>query len=458
MDDVKDKLKGFMKKVNLSSSSGKFKGQGRVLGSSSSSSAPPVNPIQNRFNSSQAPNPTPRPKPNPTPLPEKPISSSDQKISGSTRNSDPDPVRAPQDGFDPFGALITSSNRSQNGYSLNMFECPICKNQFTSEEEVSVHVESCLGDTNGDESSFEKDNVDNDNSEMEKLVVVYLSGKPSESSIDVLLRLFKNIVKEPENAKFRKVRMSNAKIKEAIGDVAGGVELLELVGFELKEENDEIWAVMDVPSEEQSILINKVVGYLEKRKTESSGSSAQVMEPVAPKKIDREIRVFFSVSENVASRIEVPDSFYSLSADEIKREADLRRKKIAESQLLIPRSYKEKQAKAARKRYKRSMIRVQFPDGVVLQGVFAPWEPTFALYEFVSSALKEPSLQFELLDPVLVKRRVIPHTPAPGQKPITLEDEELVPSALIRFRPIETDSLVFTGLRNELLEISEPLS
>ncbi|CAL9239178.1 unnamed protein product [Arabidopsis halleri] len=301
------------------------------------------------------------------------VSSSDQKISGSTGNPDPDPVRAPQDGFDPFGALIMSSNRSQNGYSLNMFECPICKNPFTSEEEVSVHVESCLGNTSGDESSFEKDNTnDNDKSEIEKLVVVYLSRKPSESSIDVLLRLFKNIVKEPENAKFRKVRMSNAKIKEAIGDVAGGVELLELVGFELKEENDEIWAVMDVPGEEQSNLISKVVGFLEKRKTENSGYSVQVMGHVAPKKIDREIRVFFSVSENVASRIEVPDSFYSLSADEIKREADLRRKKIAESQLLIPRSYKEKQAKAARKRYKRSMIRVQFPDGVVLQGVFAP--------------------------------------------------------------------------------------
>lgn len=300
MDDVKDKLKGFMKKVNLSSSSGKFKGQGRVLGSSSSS-APPVNPIHNRFNSSQGPNPTPKPKPNPnptsTPLPEKPISS-DQKISGSTRNPDPDQVRAPQDGFDPFGAFITSSNRSQNGYSLNMFECPICKAPFTSEEEVSVHVESCLGNTNRDESSFEKDDNDNDKSEIEKLVVVYLSGKPSESSIDVLLRLFKNIVKEPENAKFRKIRMSNAKIKEAIVDVAGGVELLELVGFELKEENDEIWAFMDVPGEEQSKLINKVVGFLENRKIEmprkddvNLGSSAQVMEPVAPKKIDREVRV-----------------------------------------------------------------------------------------------------------------------------------------------------------------------
>ena len=163
-----------------------------------------------------------------------------------------------------------------------MFECPICGNPFKTEEEVSVHVEeTCLGETttttNGDEPA----------SEVEKLVVVYLSGKPTESSVDVLLRLLKNIVKEPENGKFRKIRMSNAKIKEAIGDVAGGVELLELVGFELKEENDEVWAVMDVPGGDQTQLINEVVGMLEKRNDE-----VLPVEPVAaaPKKIDREVK------------------------------------------------------------------------------------------------------------------------------------------------------------------------
>ncbi|KAF6150857.1 hypothetical protein GIB67_020940 [Kingdonia uniflora] len=93
------------------------------------------------------------------------------------------------------------------------------------------------------------------------------------------------------------------------------------------------------------------------------------------------IRVFFSVSENVAAKINVPDSFYKLSMDEVKKEADLRKKKLAESQLLIPKSFKEKQAKAARKRYKTTIIRIQFPDGVVLQGVFLPWEPTTSLYE-----------------------------------------------------------------------------
>lgn len=59
----------------------------------------------------------------------------------------------------------------------------------------------------------------------------------------------------------------------------------------------------------------------------------------------------------------------------------MRKKKIEESQLLIPRSYKEKQAKAARKKYKKTVIRVQFPDGVVLQGIFLPSEPTTAIYE-----------------------------------------------------------------------------
>lgn len=91
--------------------------------------------------------------------------------------------------------------------------------------------------------------------------------------------------------------------------------------------------------------------------------------------------MFFPVPENVAASIDLPDSFYNLSIQELKREAAERKRKIAESQLLIPKSYREKQAVAARKKYKRTVIRIHFPDGVVLQGVFLPWEPTTALYE-----------------------------------------------------------------------------
>ncbi|XP_016469424.1 plant UBX domain-containing protein 2-like [Nicotiana tabacum] len=451
MGDMKDKVKGFMKKV-ASSSSGKFKGQGRVLGGSSSSgpsnhvnnfSSHPLNTRQNQQLSC-------------TKISPQKSSNSDQRIVNKCEIQ----VNKSEskDGFDPYGELITSGKKNPEGYSLtNVFECPVCGSGFVSEEEVSTHIDSCLSSEVSSNLGVEsKAEV---KSELETCVSAYVSGKPSEGSVEVVIKLLKNIVKEPENAKFRKIRMGNPKIKEAIGDVVGGVELLEFVGFELKEDGGEIWAVMDVPSEEQLVMLKNVVSLLEPKKVEELVSVSQVKasEPVEPKKIDRQIRVFFSVPESVAAKIELPDSFFNLSREELRREAEMRKKKLEDSKLLIPKSYREKQAKAARKKYTKSIIRIQFPDGVLLQGVFLPSEPTSALYEFVSSALKEPSLEFELLHPVLVKKRVIPHFPAAGERAVTLEEEVLVPAALLKFKPIETDSVVFTGLCNELLEISEPL-
>ncbi|XP_027342574.1 plant UBX domain-containing protein 2 [Abrus precatorius] len=458
MGDMKDKVKGFMKKVNnpfSSSSSGKFKGQGRVLGSASSS---------------QPANSTPTVRPTPTQNPNsKPTSSATNPRPMPQKTEHDRTTEKPRkdDGFDPFDSLVTSSKRSQNGYSLNVYECPICKQPFGSEDEVSVHVDSCLSERGSDDQNGVLESEAGSNSEIELDVCVgsYISGKPSEGSVDVVLKLLRNIGREPENVKFRKIRMNNPKIKETVGEVTGGVELLSFIGFELREENGETWAVMEVPTEEQIKLIKKAIVLLESQLVQGptksgnsvSATNAEIDAKVEPKPVDRQVKVFFAVPESIAAKIELPDSFYNLSVEEVRREAELRRKKIAHSQLLIPKSFKEKQAKAARKRYTKAIIRIQFPDGVVLQGVFAPWEPTTALYEFVSSALKEPGLEFELMHPVLVQRRVIPHFPKAGENARTIEEEDLVPSALIKFKPMETDSVVFSGLKNELLEISEPL-
>ncbi|KAI9168714.1 hypothetical protein LWI28_000982 [Acer negundo] len=473
MDDMKDKMKGFMKKVNnltSSSSSGKFKGQGRVLGSSS---AGPNNPNVAR------PNPNPNSKPTPpnpsssssnrnnSSLPRKPpVSDENKSGSVNVQGSNPKPVN----GFDPYDSLITTGKRSQNGYSLNVFECPICGQSFRTEDEVSQHVESCVNSSNNENSIDKNDaNVvgalaDEPRTEIEVCVGGFFSGSPNEASVEVVRTLLRNVVREPENGKFRRIRMSNPRIREAIGDVVGGLELLEVIGFELRDEGGEMWAVMEVPDEKRIGLITKVIELLgprkveESPKVESSNEAPAVNgERVEPEKFDRQVKVFFAVPENVAARIQLPDSFYNLSIAELKREAESRKKKIDESQLLIPKSYREKQAQAAKKRHTKTMIRIQFPDQVVLQAVFRPWEQTTALYEFVSNSLKDPSLQFELVHPIPVRRRVIPHFAAEGKKPTTLEDEDLVPSALIKFKPIETDSVVFTGLCNELLEIIEPL-
>ncbi|KAG0485565.1 hypothetical protein HPP92_009644 [Vanilla planifolia] len=238
---------------------------------------------------------------------------------------------------------------------------------------------------------------------------------------------------------------------------------------------------MEEPTQERIAMMRDIVVLLERSKAKDHAiavngtAERSVLMPKSvpePQKIDRKVvpsdiidfkmqrskNILNEVPENVAAKIDLPDSFYNLSIEEIRREAESRKKKIAESQLLIPRSYKEKQAMATRKKYKLSVIRVQFPDGVVLQGIFLPWERTAALYEFVSSALKEPMLEFDLMSQAVPRARLIPRFAGADGRAPTLEEENLVPSALVKFKPHETDSIVFTGLADELLELFEPLT
>lgn len=66
-------------------------------------------------------------------------------------------------------------------------------------------------------------------------------------------------------------------------------------------------------------------------------------------------------------------------------------------------------------------------------------------------------MEFELICPAIPKPRVVPPIPKPGERARTLQEEDLVPSALLKFIPKETDSVVYTGLLDELLVASEPL-
>jgi UBX domain-containing protein 6 len=169
------------------------------------------------------------------------------------------------------------------------------------------------------------------------------------------------------------------------------------------------------------------------------------------------MRLFSTSEENQAARIELPDSFFELTASEVKMEAAARKKRLEDSQLLIPKSFRAKQASVAQRRYKAALIRVQFPDGVVLQGLFLPGELTTAIYQFVASVLKNPDTAFELLLPLTSKSRVVPSVSSQfSEIAITLEAANLVPTALLKFQPLQLSS--FTGLQQEYMQLCEPLT
>ncbi|KAM0881002.1 hypothetical protein ACQ4PT_033210 [Festuca glaucescens] len=424
---MKDKMKDLMKKVT-SSSAPSFKGPSHVLGSGPSPSA--------SASSSRPSNPNPNPRPAPKQQPPRPAEPSD---------------------FTPFTPLVSSSSASRrpDANGGDTVACPNCGDAFSSEHAVSEHLDGCLAAAGGARAR----------------AAAYLAANPPAAAVEVAKKLLGNLLKEPGNDKYRRVRLGNPRIKEAVADREGGLDLLEAVGFTIGDESGELFAVMDeTPNDLRLGGIRQAVLLLER-----SHPSAPVQTPVeaaskegcrnvadeqkeVKKIVDRQIRVFFNVPGSSVAETDAPDSFYKLSSEEVSKEARMRRERLEQSRLLIPKSYKEKQALAARQKYKQTVIRVQFPDGVILQGVFLPAEATGSLYEFVTSALKQPSLEFDLICPGFPRSRVLPHSPNVGERARTLQDEDLVPSALLKFKPNETDSVVFTGLLDNLLEASEPFT
>ena len=129
----------------------------------------------------------------PKPLPQKaPISDHNNR---SDLTNDLTPNRKLANGFDPFDSMITFGKRSQNGYSLNVYECLICGRSYRSEEVVSVHVDTCVNNSveanggGGGGGSDLPDNVAKSRSELECCVGAFVSGKPLEGSVEVVLKL-----------------------------------------------------------------------------------------------------------------------------------------------------------------------------------------------------------------------------------------------------------------------------
>ena len=57
-----------------------------------------------------------------------------------------------------------------------------------------------------------------------------MAGLP-EQSVGILVKLLSNVAKEPTNAKFRRIRMTNPKIAAAL-QAPAALEFLALAGFE----------------------------------------------------------------------------------------------------------------------------------------------------------------------------------------------------------------------------------
>ncbi|XP_033747071.1 tether containing UBX domain for GLUT4-like [Pecten maximus] len=115
---------------------------------------------------------------------------------------------------------------------------------------------------------------------------------------------------------------------------------------------------------------------------------------------DREM-VLFSAEEPISSPVAtssqaLSDEFFEVTEKDVRKMMIDLQKQTENDQMLITQSMRELKREEKYSKYQRVVIRVQFPDKLVLQGLFKPKETVFQVHKFVKSLLEDQKTPFYL--------------------------------------------------------------
>ncbi|KAH0945432.1 hypothetical protein HN011_010934 [Eciton burchellii] len=235
-----------------------------------------------------------------------------------------------------------------------------------------------------------------------------------ESCVETLGKYLDNIINHPDMEKYWKIRMCNRIFQEKVLPVEGALDFLNAAGFEQKQllhnENEEdflVWSPNNCNIEDLIIL----------------DEALKTAEPV-PIELDRNLQVLMPSQARI--RNELPSSFFTMTLEEIKREQQLRMEAVERNQMLRTKAMRERDEQRALKKYKFAILRIKFPDGIILQGTFSVYEKFQSVADFVAENLVDDKVPFLLSTPDGIKLLEECNNK-------TLLELRLIPTAILEF-------------------------
>ncbi|KAL7728685.1 hypothetical protein ACLKA6_004064 [Drosophila palustris] len=162
---------------------------------------------------------------------------------------------------------------------------------------------------------------------------------------------------------------------------------------------------------------------------ENPGKAPPVVNVIGPRNA-----VLFSLDAANRNNDDLPDSFFDLTVNDLKMVLrDLKRTASGnEDAPLLTSNLRELERQKAMlaklNQYKDCVLRIQFPNRYVLQGIFKPHEPVSRVEDFVRAFLANPGEQFHLF--TIPPKKVLPSNE-------TLLELNCVPNAMLHFSFVE---------------------
>ena len=214
-----------------------------------------------------------------------------------------------------------------------------------------------------------------------------------EACINILCKYLQNIIDHPTEEKYLKIRKTNKIFQEKVACLLGVQEFLEAgCGFESK---NLPFDIAGETSEHPFFVMRETLA----QNTEQVLAAKQMLMEAEPLDvvIDRNAK-FFKPSAG-ATHFDVPQSFYEISTDDVKQKQGEMSTEVEKSKQLRTKAMRE--ADSGPKRiYKYCIIRVRFPDGILLQGTFLATDKLAEVRQFVQEHLALDWIPFTLADSI----------------------------------------------------------
>ncbi|XP_053967378.1 UBX domain-containing protein 6 [Anastrepha ludens] len=259
----------------------------------------------------------------------------------------------------------------------------------------------------------------------------------ADDCIQTITKYLENIHNHPDEEKYYKIRMSNKIFSEKVRYVEGALDFLLAAGFREIEIDGEPFLLWSKENVDNNYDLPTLLDALK---------NAETIELA----LDRNIRVLMP---SQARSVELPDDFYRISPEEIKREQQLRTEAIESAQVLRTKAMREREEQRNLRMYRFALIRVKFPNGIYIQGTFNVYEKIRDIFEFVQSCLIDENLEFNL-----VVTNGVKFTDEDMES--TLYDLRLIPNIVLLFTiPHATASMAadINFLKEELLMLVQKM-
>ena len=292
-----------------------------------------------------------------------------------------------------------------------------------------------------------------ENLEMEPILVSvtllftanYKNKEKMDKCVEILNKFADNIINNPNEEKYRKIRVENAIFKEKVYTCKYADLVLKQSGFQART------IKLDDDKDDDVFLFEGN----DLEKLENLKSALSFGEAVVPE-LDRNVKVLKISKSSKMNDFSLSDDFFNLKVEELRKEQILRNQAVEKSGMLRTKAMRERDEQLELRRYNYSIIRVKFPDDFVLQALFKSNEKFDILYELVQNSLSFENIPFELIGHSIKK----PNTNGNTLMGLTLAELGMAPSAVLYFKISELidpsiKSRIHFFLKPELLEQAE---